>query len=232
MEHVRVWGGIAHFTSNAGMLIIDLDRLTVDGVARAYFHTCKLTNLASFLRTNRNITSLKLHDCVFQDTFSLDHVNTITRLEVDNTPIDNGIDDIPPEVVYLSLQNLPELKSIDFMRSNTSIWCFRLANTGVRSLEPLRFNTSITLLDISQSPIESLEPLRSNRTITNYCVKASSFVDLSPLWSNTSIISWGIGYYTPETRLQAQILAHTFRLNAMNAKLRRMTLRSLSKTHI
>lgn len=243
-EYVHAWGDTVYFTpddnemlttdwtehfTSTGMLIIDLDRFIADR-ARAYFHRCELTNLTSFLQTNRNVTHLKLVECILKDGFSFEHVNTITRFEVDNTTA--NVDGVPPEVDHLSLQNLPELKSIDFMRTNTSIWHLELKNTGVRSLEPLRFNRTVTSLVASDSPIESLEPLRSNRTIVSLCVThLPTTVDLTPIWGNTSIVTGAVGY-SQTTRLQAHALTKTFKMNALNSRLRHITLRSLSKPHV
>lgn len=248
MRYVHVRGNTVHFTpddnatftrgeivrmrmsSNAGMLIFDLNGLIVDGVTSAYFHRCELSNLTAFLQTNRNVTHLRLVDCLFQDKFSLNKIHTITRIEAGNTAIDP--DTIPPEVTHLTIDNFPGLKSIDFMRFNTSIRYLKLTRTGVRSLEPLRNNITLVSLDISNSPIESLDPLRSNRTITYFRVIVPSITDLSPIWGNTSITSWGMGYTTPKSRSQAIALINSFRFNALNSIPRNLTLRFLSKTYI
>lgn len=229
-DSTLLWDGSIRSTTDCDRLIIDRIWIIAD-VTCAHFHRCEIAYLASFLQNNRNITHLKLTDCIFRDKFSLDQVCTITRLDVHDMTID--LDAIPPEVIHLTLENGFGLGSIDFMRSNTSIQYLRLWNTGVRSLEPLRDNTTITSLDISHSLIESFEPLRFNRTITSlYVAHLPSITDLSPIWGNTSIISGAIDYTSSNTQLQVRALVKSFNFNTLNSELRRMTLRRLSKTHI
>lgn len=235
MRHVRVLGDTVYITPegihNDGTLVFDLDGFIVSDVSYAHFGRCELFNLERFLRTNQNINRIILNECTFGDEFSIKNLCTITNLEADATPIDTS--SIPFEVESLTLKNLPELKSIDFMRSNISIRYLKLQNTGVKSLEPIRDNTTITSLDISHSPIESLEPLRFNRTITSlYIEHLPSITDLSPIWDNTTITSGSVPYTSSNMQLQAHMLLKIFNFNALNSKLRQMTLRRLSKTHI
>jgi hypothetical protein len=230
MRYVHVFGETVYITPegvhNDGVLVFDLDGFIVSSVSCVYFGRCELFNLEQFLRTNQNVNHIILNECTFGDEFSIGNVHTITNLEVDATPIDTS--SIPFEVERLTLKNLPELKSIDFMRSNTSIQYLKLWDTGVKSLEPLRGNIRVTTLNVSWCPIESLEPLRSNRTLTSFFFDNTPIIDLSPLWGNTSIRSSALA-----TNLQlGRVLTKAFNLNASNAKLRHITLRSLSKTHI